>query len=108
MPLRSKIEFYIPFPNGVDKYENVEKWIQVVIEKFEGWFQNVSTRKEAKIIDTYTTSVVCVVWAFCTTNQLEQHFPSVDALVHDAAEHIGSDDVLVAINGSMYIIFVRH
>ena len=111
MPLRSKIEFYIPFPNGVDKPEDNEKWVQMVVVKFRRWFQNAAIRKERMyadcIIGNSTTGVVCVVWSFCTTNQLQQHFPSVDALVHEVAEHMGCADVFVTVNGSMYIIFAR-
>lgn len=111
MPLISKIEFYIPFPNGVDKPEDNEKWVQMVVVKFRSWFQNAVTRDERMysdcIISNSTTRVACVVWSFCTTHQLQQHFPSVNALVHEVAEHMGCNDVFVTVNGSMYIIFAR-
>ena len=109
MPLRSRIEVYISCLNGVDKHGDIEKWIQMVVEKFRDWFQNVAVREEVTYKNctsgSCTTGVLYVVWSFCTTKQLQEHFLSVDAIVRNAKERIGCDDVSVAINGSMYLYF---
>ena len=108
MPLRSKIEVYIQFPNNVDKHEDIEEWVQMVVENFRDWFQNVAVRDEAYTngtIGSHTTGVLYVVWSFCTTKQLQLHFLSVDALVRSAKERVGCADVFAVVNGSMYLYF---
>lgn len=111
MPLRSKIEFYIPFPNGEDVQEDNEKWVQMVVVKFKNWFKNATVRKESMCADSTADNnaldIVYIVWSICTTTQLQQHFVSVEALIRDVAENIGCDNVFVTVNGSMYIVFAR-
>ena len=107
MPLQSRLEFYIPIPNGASKHKDIEEWIQMIIEKFGNWFQRTTVRQEVMYAGCIIGNLYYVVCAFCTTKQLQQHFLLVEALVRDTAEHVGCDDVFVAVNGSMYLIFVR-
>ena len=46
MPLQSRLEFYIPIPNGASKHKDIEEWIQMIIEKFGNWFQRTTVRQE--------------------------------------------------------------
>lgn len=109
--LESKVEIYVPGTVQVshitDTSSYVERTARYLSELFGG--STVSEEKGYYVTDNgnLVAEPVYIVWAFCSTEQLEEHVLKVIKWAEMICQELQQESVAVVINGHMFFVRVK-
>lgn len=107
--LQSKVEIYVPGTVAVDHLADTSSYVnetaRYLSELFGGATVSEDTGYYVTDLGQLIKEPVFIVWAFCSTEQLEKYSPKVIEWAETICRDLGQESVAVVINGQM--LFVR-
>lgn len=109
LQLESKVEVFVPGTTGVSEITDTSSYVEQTARYLSEWFggSTVTENKGYYVADNGELIIepIFIVWAFCSTKQLEKFAPKVIAWAEKMCKELRQESVGVVINHQM--LFVR-
>jgi hypothetical protein len=106
--LSSRVAVYVPSTVNVDKKVSNKKYVDKVLTDLSGWFGGATSTKAIGSWLTQSNTLVrenvTVVYAFCTTDLLEQYGDNVIDLCEQLKKDMSQEAISLEINGKLYFV----
>ena len=109
--LQSKVELYVPGTMGVNVAADTSDYVNKTAQNFCEWFGGATAEESNGYWNASNGETVFErvtrVWAYCTTNQLEDHIIQVYEWAQTICRELRQEAVSVVVNGQMHLIGVE-
>ncbi len=108
LKLNSRVAIYVPTTIHVNQPADNSKYVSLVQTKFGNWFGGTTTLEAfggyMSSENEHIGESVYIVRSYCTTAQLEEHFPDVVALGDWLCQELDQESISGEINGTMFLM----
>lgn len=108
LTLRSSVVIYVPSTIHRDQPTDNSQYVSLVEHELGRWFGGTTTTEGRggyiASTDEHISEKVYIIKAFCTTAQLEKHYPDVAALCDQLCQELDQESIAIEINGIMYFL----
>jgi len=106
--LDSKVSIYVPSTLNVSEHIDNTAKVREVITKLSNLFGGATATEAVGgwVTEDGQTIIehVTIVYSFCTTEQLQEHFDAVYGICEDIKESMGQEAVTLEINGQVKFV----